>query len=360
MAQSSLSGIFIRSHQTRTSPKTHIAYAVEVHESTSRTWTVWRRYSEFEDLDKDLLADVGSSPSHPSLPPKRSWTMKMGRGIHDESLIEERRLGLEQYLRGILGGRDDRFRQSHCFIAFIAAAPGASSSSKAALASTGFTVSTWLDEHASLVGLSREIRAELSRRDSLSTSGDSTASHQANVQAKKKLAQLVSRSTTLSKGLAELAKSGLPEGELRRRTDMISSLQDDAETLGKLSVASRHPARGAMPRESVSTGRAELLGSSAGLKRPGRTLGAGAKPVETTETRALDDHGLMQLQTQMMSAQDDRLSSLSAVVRRQKELSLAISHELESQNELLDGLSNDVDSSAAKLGSATKQLRRLG
>jgi regulator of vacuolar morphogenesis len=40
--------------------------------------------------------------------------------------------------------------------------------------------------------------------------------------------------------------------------------------------------------------------------------------------------------------QDDRLTSLTAVIRRQKQLATAIGVELEQQNEILDGVSSPL------------------
>jgi len=47
-------------------------------------------------------------------------------------------------------------------------------------------------------------------------------------------------------------------------------------------------------------------------------------------------------------------------VHRQKHLGLAINDEVAYQNELLDQLSGDIDTTGVRLASAKKQIGRLG
>jgi regulator of vacuolar morphogenesis len=144
------------------------------------------------------------------------------------------------------------------------------------------------------------------------------------------------------------------------------SAQDEAETLGKLAMASRNAAsagaaaRAAAPVEAPTPERAALLGSVASGPRPGRVLGVRKPAEETAQTRGLDNAGVLGLQQTMFVEQDSRLDELSAVVRRQRELGLAIGAELAVHNELLDGLSADVDKTQGKLSGAKGQLKKLG
>ena len=100
----------------------------------------------------------------------------------------------------------------------------------------------------------------------------------------------------------------------------------------------------------------EDLGAAAAAQ--GRVFGAAA--LETEETRALDDRGLLQLQQQHIDTQDDQLSQLSAILKRQKELGVAIGVEIDQQIEMLDSLSGEVDRVGGKLAGAKKQMNRLG
>lgn len=68
-------------------------YKIEVKaSSTSETWTVERRYSEFDHLRDDIQAQTSSTL--PKLPPK---------GYLHSVVLEDRRLGLDTYLTALLG-----------------------------------------------------------------------------------------------------------------------------------------------------------------------------------------------------------------------------------------------------------------
>lgn len=147
---------------------------------------------------------------------------------------------------------------------------------------------------------------------------------------------------------------------------MVSALQDECETLGRLSIAARAgPASlrsggGGVKDDVPAALRNELIPSSASSsKPPTRVLGVRPPPVETAETRPLDNVGLLQLQQDAIARQDDRLSGLSAILRRQKDIGLAINQELAVQNELLDNLGGQVDRTGAKLGDAKKRMKKL-
>lgn len=346
-------------------------YPIEVHTAT-RTWTIRQRYSAFEELVQALAVESGSPPPG-TLPAKRSWTHPFA-SVADERSLDERRQGLERWVRGIVGAKDPRWRESRAFKDFLAMPVSRTGGGAAAHAKSGssFSSQSWLTEHGELRSLARSIHALLAKRDALAS--DPTAAHQTNVQAKKELATLVSRVGILAQGLSELSLGGggrseaaLTEGEMRRRSDMVSALQDECENLGKLSIATRAgPSSlrsGGLGRDvdPPSAARKELLPSGFGSssKPPARVLGVRPPPVETAETRPLDNVGLLQLQQEAISKQDDRLSGLSAILRRQKDIGLAINQELAVQNELLDNLDGQLDKTGAKLGNAKKQMKKL-
>ncbi|KAK9896520.1 snare-domain-containing protein [Cystobasidium minutum MCA 4210] len=388
-----LQGIYVRSHQERSQPDKHVAYAVEVH-SPNRTWTVWRRYSEFEALLKDIenelvvtatekgkeRASSASSSKLPELPPKRAslgsafikpWKGLTGKG--DEQFIKDRQHGLETFLRAILGSREahgQAARESRAFRSFLEipvstsmSGPGSSNQKGGASA---FTSQSWLEEYHALEAVCRDIQSSLSKRDGLADRGDSTAAHQSNVQAKKQLAALVNRMSSLAVSLDDEAlRNTLSEGELRRRTDMVAKLQDRAEVLRNLSASTSTAAGmekryGTTSSASTTEARQKLLATGSSGKPVTRVLGARKPAEETEQTRVLDNGGLLQLQMQQMDEQDDRVSSLTAIVRRQRQLATAINVELVEQNELLDRLSEDVDNTETKLSGAKKQLKKLG
>ncbi|KAI0778126.1 hypothetical protein BD413DRAFT_506936, partial [Trametes elegans] len=374
-----IQAIHIPAWEERTAPKPHIVFRIEIQASV-RSWQMWRRYSEFADLHVELTKSAGAPPPAP-LPPKHA--LALFRSSTNPALLEERRAGLETYLRAILAARDDRWRDAFAFRDFLGVpvgksdihgGGGGSSSSSGGGRAGGarqFSSAAWLDEHQELQARVRDVRADINRRDALGDSGDVAGSHQANVQAKKKLAGLLSRVGVLEDGLKALALAGLSEGELRRRTDMVARLRDDCEKLAKIVTVARMTARGlgsAAERAPASeSDREALLGpSSGGGGMPGgfgrpvaRVFGQKAQPQETDQTRPLDNHGLLQLQQTQVDQQDEQLSQLTTVLQRQKQLGLAIHQEVSQQIEDLDLLNDEVDRVGGKLTSAKRQMNRL-
>jgi regulator of vacuolar morphogenesis len=353
----SIQAVYIRGHEDRAQPKPHVVYRIEV-QAGVRSWQMWRRYSEFTDLHTELAKTAGAPPPAP-LPPKHALG-SFFKSRDDARLVEERRAGLEAYLRAIVGAKDERWRDTFAFRDFLGVPvgkPGAANSG-----SGGFTSSAWLDEHGDVQARIRDIRADVNRRDAFSSGNDVGGAHTANVQAKKKLAGVLSAIGALDRGLDELALGGMAEGELQRRRDMAARLRDDCETLAKVVTTARHTTTGAgvAASGSADTDRQALLQNGSGFAvKPGRVFGA-PKPVETEETRPLDDQGLLQLQQQKMEQQDQDLDSLATILRRQKQLGIAIHSEVSQQIEIIDDLNNEVDRVGGNLGKAKKQLNRLG
>ena len=92
-------------------------------------------------------------------------------------------------------------------------------------------------------------------------------------------------------------------------------------------------------------------------KPPGRVLGA---PIpETDKTRELDNEGVLQLQKQIMEDQDLDVDELTKIVRRQKEMGLAIHGELEMQNAMLARVDEDAGRLKAKLDVAKKRVGKI-
>jgi regulator of vacuolar morphogenesis len=350
----SIQSVSIRDHEDRAKPKPHVVYRIEV-QAGVRSWQVWRRYSEFDDLHTELSKSTGAAPPAP-LPAKHS--LSIFRSKDDPKLVEERRSGLEAYLRAIVANKDERWRESFAFRDFLNIPVGKPSGGGEGGAT--FNSSSWLDEHVDLQARIRDIRADINRRDALSSGSDVGGAHSANVQAKKKLAGVLSSVGALEAGLDQLGMSGMAEGELRRRRDMAALLRDDCEKLAKIVTVARHSAAAGTATAPVTSDRQSLLQTgSAFAAKPGRVFGA-PQPVETEETRPLDDQGLFMLQQNKIEQQDQNLDQLTAVLRRQRQIGMAIHEEVEQQNELLDDLNNQVDHVGDHLAKTKKQMNRLG
>ena len=62
----------------------------------------------------------------------------------------------------------------------------------------------------------------------------------------------------------------------------------------------------------------------------------------------------------MMKEQDEDVSVLAKIVRRQKEMGLAINREVEEQDEIFKRMNEDVDRVQGKVDVAKKRTRNLG
>ncbi|KAH7880663.1 syntaxin [Lentinula edodes] len=360
-----IQSVHISGHQERLEPKTHTVYQIDIRGNV-RSWSIWRRYSEFDDLHVELVKGTGSPPPVP-LPPKHKYSIL--RSHNNPSLLEERKTGLEAYLRAIIGAKEDKWREAFVFKEFLGIPVGRQGGVVGG-PPTQFTLTSWLDEHQELQNRLRDVRADINKREALSNQGDVSASHKSNVSAKQKLAGVLSRIGTLGKGLHDLAMNGMSEGELQRRTDMVARLQDDCEKLGKMVTVARQfnrsgtdptaPYSPASMNPASASDREALLGPTNTFTRVTRVFGQPSKPQETEVTRPLDDLGLFGLQKTQMQQQDDQLSQLTTILSRQKQLGHAINSEINEQIAVLDGLANDVDNVGDKLSKASRQMHRLG
>ncbi|BGP30634.1 hypothetical protein JCM10296v2_002390 [Rhodotorula toruloides] len=340
-------------------PDPHVTFTIAVSLPT-RSYSVQQRYSAFDHLHQKLTATCGAPPPAP-LPPKHpgSWflsPLKAGRELSDEQL-EERREGLERWLRAILSDRDPRWRDSRAFKDFLAAPPDG----QVGASERKWSATTWTAEQHALEEEGRQLRWLLDKRDS-QLLANSAAAHATAKEAKTKLVDLVRRLGDLTRALETLAKDGMTEGELQRRSGAVQRLQGEVEELGrKAGTAPRIGSGRKMDDvEPTSGARSALLSGAGSTKQPTRVLGAAAAAsLETPETRPLDNGGIMQLQQQYMDDQDTKLEALTAALRRQRHLGEMINSELALQEDILDQLETGTDRVQGKMKTATKQMKRL-
>ncbi|KIY72806.1 syntaxin [Cylindrobasidium torrendii FP15055 ss-10] len=350
-----IQSVSISGFEDRKDPKPHTVYRILV-TARAQPWSMWHRYSDFEELHDDLIEATGSPPPAP-LPPKHRFSLF--RSHADAGLLNERQTGLEAYLRAIVGAKEDIWREAYPFKQFLGVPMSKAQTEKSTAV---FSSNSWLDEHSGIQTRLREVRAEINRREAFSSQGDVNASHRANVAAKKGLAGILSRIGNLGTGLQTLAKEGMSEGEVQRRTDMVARLQDECEKMSKMTSIARTTAgqAGSSTVNSASTQDREALFGQSATTRVTRVFGKPQPPQETEDTRPLDNRGLLSLQQTQIHEQDEQLDQLAVILRRQRQLGQAIGSEIAYQNELLDDVSREVDTVGGRLQSAQRDLRRLG
>jgi regulator of vacuolar morphogenesis len=337
-----------------------------------RSYSVQKRYSDFVSLDEVLKAQAAAEPPVPL--PGKGW---FWRTRNNETLIEERRAGLERYLIAINGDPDRRWRTTPAWRSFLNLPSTSFSSGKIGDLQSGTErVKTdlhraltlddapitdpvlWLDVHRELKTQLHEARMALQKRDQ--TNDGSAAGLEFSALAKKSLVLAGKMINMLESGLAKSGDSGLGLGEARRRRDLIAAAKRDREGLETLANQYSSTARvgtfiGHGRQESVD--RNSLFGSSP-VKRQGRVLGAPLP--ETDRTRELDNDGVLQLQRQYMDQQDQSVQALHQIVSRQRNLAVAINEELTIQDEIFNGLEADVDRLQGKMNVAQKRVGKLG
>ncbi|KAJ5095662.1 hypothetical protein NUU61_005018 [Penicillium alfredii] len=357
-----------------------------------RSFTVSKRYSDFSAFHTTLTSQTNAPPPVP-LPPK-SWFAKT---VSNERFREERRRGLEQYLRAINDASDGRWRTSSAWRAFLnlptAAVSGSASSNgtantnttsarlHAAITDPGNASNApisdptlWLDHYRDMKAHLHDARLQLSRRDQETTP---QKQHESSAQAKSCLVRAGTMIAALDDGLKNLGRgdsnsasaqslSTLGDGELRRRKDLLINARKEKDGLEDLLHAMAAKTRldhavasiqdkEALLRPGLGNGNGDA--ASGGRRTParsGRVLGK-----ETERTRELDNEGVLQLQRQTMQDQDMSVDELMKIITRQKELGTAINEELEVQNELLKLADEDTDRLKAKLDVGKKRVNKI-
>ncbi|KAL8377430.1 hypothetical protein RB595_008217 [Gaeumannomyces hyphopodioides] len=348
-----------------------------------QSFVVQKRYSEFEQLHRTLVSLVGSPP--PATLPAKSWFRST---VSSPELTERRRAELEQYLRAIAGSPDRQWRDTPAWRQFLnlpASTAGSAASASGIHAASGRGLqhvagnsqpdpAEWIEKHRRMNDALRDARSCLARRDAAAADGSSSggggnrAVVEAAAAARMALTQAIKILAALEEELGYLKKAGrLGAGELRRRDDMLKEARDDHRWLVELSSSVSGPGASSSAAATAggppaATDRAALVGtggSRAGAGRPsGRVLGA---PLQETErTRELDNAGVVQLQRQQMDEQSEDVDVLSRIVKRQKEMSLAIWDEVETQTQMLDQLGDDVDRLDGKIKVAKNRTKKLG
>ncbi len=330
-----------------------------------RSYTVQKRYSDFLTLHSGLTDQVGASP--PAFLPAKSW---FSRTVSNPDLTEDRRKGLEAYLKTVNESSDSRWRNTSVWRTFLNLPSSFASQSTSKSGNLHSVISgpggggapitdpiVWLDCHRDLKTQLHDARLNLTNRDQASTP---QKQHEAGAAAKSSLVKAGGMITALEEGLTNIQKVAtggwggqkLGDGEIRRRKDLIATARKDKEGLEDLLNAMTTKSK---LDNAVATiqDKQSLVGSKS-KPASGRVLGK-----ETAETRELDNQGVLQLQKQKMADQDMDVDELRKIVQRQRELGERINEELEVQNDLLKMVDEDVDRVQGKIDIAKKRISKI-
>ncbi|KAJ6079121.1 hypothetical protein N7467_008874 [Penicillium canescens] len=342
-----------------------------------RSFTVPKRYSDFTTFHNNLISQTNAPPPAPL--PSKTW---FSNTVSNERLREDRRCGLEQYLRAINESDDGRWRNSPAWRAFLNLPTAVASTSNgstntstrlhAALTDPDATnapimdPTLWLDYYRDMKGHLHDARLQLSRRDQETTP---QKQHESSAQAKSCLVRAGTMIIALDEGLKNIASgdktsSTLGGGEIRRRKDLLINARKEKDGLEDLLHAMATKSRldravaSIQDKEALmSTGISGGDSATGGRRTPARTGRVLGK--ETEQTRELDNEGVLQLQRQMMQSQDANVDELMKIIIRQRELGTQINEELEVQNELLKLADEEADILKSKIDVGKKRIGKI-
>lgn len=352
-------------------PKPHTVYTISIRQSL-RNYSLAKRYSDFTALQDAIVSQChGVAPPTPL--PQKSWFKST---VSSPDLTEQRRKGLEEYLRTINESNDARWRSSQAWRSFLnlpsnttmKGDPSSRNLDDRPASSRIRNPTDWLDIQRDAKTHLRDARLHLNRRDQASSA---QVQHEASADVKRCLVKASAMTSELDESLRSMStnrqtvtteKSQAPgmrlgDGEIRRRKDLIGALRKDLASLED-SLAAYGGRSNGVPSDGVVPSAAN---KDALLKRNntsgGRVLGAPMK--ETDRTRELGNAGVLQLQKQIMEEQEVDVSSLTAVVSKMKQMGIQINDELEVQNELLGMLGQDVERVDDKIKIAKKRITKI-
>ncbi|KAI1085444.1 Phox-like protein [Whalleya microplaca] len=349
---------------TDNSSKPYTLYNITLRLPVS-TFVVQKRYSDFAALHQTLTALVGVPPPAPL--PAKTWFKS---SVSSPELTEDRRRGLESYLRAIAESPDRRWRDKPAWRTFLNLPNTGSAGNSVASGRHGFGIlnkdaanaaaaqdpTTWLDLHRDMKKSFQEARQHLARRDNAT---DNSTAIEAGSAAKKALVRAGGTLTCLGDGLRWMQDAKrLGDGEIRRRKDLLAAARVEREDLEKLSTtispASKISQKGGMPS---AADKAALIGNAPSKTTRGRVLGAPLP--ESERTRELDNGGVLQLQRQMMKEQDEDVDGLARIIRKQREMAESINREVEEQTEMLDAVNHQADVLGSKVNVAKNRTKKI-
>ncbi|KAI7202733.1 Phox-like protein [Hortaea werneckii] len=342
-----------------------------------RKHEIKKRYTDFTNLHDALVSQTNQAPPAP-LPPK-SW---LRRTVNNEGLTEERRQGLEKYLKSIVEADDARWRSSSVWRSFLNL-PSGNSTLSANGSLTGTTSqkqqqgiadpNQWLEVHRDLKTQIQTARQQLKQREAATTAQQQ---HSLAAEAKASLVRAATSIAQLDEGLRRISaaskgdeagwggSSKLGEGEIRRRRDLLGAARKEVEGLEGVLRSMASKSAGASSGAGTQTGAVASAGDKDALwkgteaaKPKGRVLGGPLK--ETERTRELDNSGVLQLQQQVMEEQDEDVLSLGKTVAKLKDMGILIHEELEVQNAMLGMVEEDTGRVQNKIDVARSRIKKI-
>lgn len=315
-----------------------------------------KRYTDFVSLHNEITSQASAPP--PSALPPKNW---LRRTVDNSALTEQRRSSLEKYIQAIMNNDDSRWRSSAAWRAFLDLPSGTSTidehgnlKSSKEKKTQELSSGEWLDIHRELKNRIQHTRSQLKQRE---TAVAPQQQHSLSADAKSNLVRAATIIAQLDQSLsahASSSTSGLGDGEIRRRRDLLVSAKKEIQALeGVLKSIASRPQRVEQPSAPLK----EELWKGTPTAKPGRVLGGPAQ--ETKRTQELDNNGVLQLQQQIMKEQDEDVLLLGSTINRLKDMGIMMNEELTIQNQMLDLIEGDVDRVQGKINVGRKRIQHI-
>ncbi|MEW5311316.1 MAG: hypothetical protein WDW38_003043 [Sanguina aurantia] len=200
---------------------------------------------------------------------------------------------------------------------------------------------SWLKEFEQCKELAQEVVQLIQERNLKYPEGGQDASRM-TASARRKIGTLGTLIEKLVRALDAPECATLSESEKNRRRDLLYELRNRREQM-------QH----SIKRSAGAAGRNSLFEGASG---------SGSKPHVTKETDAtaeLETSGLLGLQQQIMSSQDQELEQMEKAIGHTKHVAIAINGELDLQARLLEDLEEDVDVSHTRIKAVTLRVKQV-
>jgi len=211
---------------------------------------------------------------------------------------------------------------------------------------------SWLISYDACTQLGQDTMTDIHERNKLPRTGSAYV---------KKAAAIRSSMSRFERELTQL-RDGLIQGSVKsrltsRESDRRQSLLDQLVTRQKqleLAVKNQNPDSTVRTSLMSSSGGAGLVSYDPWMNPSGPTTSGG---VDSDDTDLLDVGQMRQHQQHMIAEQDRGLEALSRVIGRQKQIAIDIGNEVDTQNEIIEDITDHVDQTNVRLIRETKHVR---
>lgn len=202
----------------------------------------------------------------------------------------------------------------------------------------------WLSDYDNATAKADEAQSYINERDRLARGGQ-PGSQQVASKVRKALNELAMEIQRLEDELnVDGRQYHVTDAELSRRQNLVSSLKGRKGDLQSRLNKSNES------RQQDDFSRNQLFGGGNEDRR---------LRIEDDRTLGHDQNDILQQQSHIMREQDKGIDMLAATIKRQKMIGLQIGGEVEEQNEMLDSLSDALDTTQRRLINETHHTVRV-